>query len=136
MIRTIIIDDEAHNRDTLRKLLSRHCPQVSVIGEATGVADGITAIKKFHPDLVILDIHMNDGSGFDLLNAFATIDFKVIFISAFDRDTIRAFRLSDVRYLLKPVNPAELKSTVDQTVQNDQEYFRLRMLALDANVKK
>ena len=56
MIRTLIIDDETHIRDTLTKLLSQHCHQVSVVGEASGVADGIKAIRNFHPDLVLLDI--------------------------------------------------------------------------------
>ena len=105
MIRAIIIDDEAHIRDTLRKLLTINCPEVSVIGEAYGVADGIKAIKEIHPDLVFLDINMKDGTGFDLLNAFTTIYFKVIFISAFDKNTIQAFKLSGLEYMMKPVNP-------------------------------
>ena len=105
MIRTIIIDDEAHIRDTLRKLLARHCPQVSVVGEASGVAGGINAIMKLHPDLVLLDINMNDGSGFDLLHSLDSIDFKIIFVSAFDRDTIQSIKLSSLEFLTKPINP-------------------------------
>jgi len=112
MLRTLIIDDESHNRDTLRKLLARHCPQVSVVGEASGVGEGINAIRKFKPELVFLDINMGDGSGFDLLHALTAIDFNVIFISASDKHTIQAFRLSGVEYLLKPVNPEELIAAV------------------------
>ena len=92
MIYAIIIDDETHIRDTLTKLLSQHCHQVSVVAEASGVADGVKAIRSFHPDLVLLDINMKDGTGFDLLNAFSTIDFKVIFVSAFDKNMVQAFR--------------------------------------------
>jgi two-component system, LytTR family, response regulator len=136
MIRTIIIDDEAHNRDTLRKLLEMHCPQVSVVGEAPGVQTGINLIRERHPDLVLLDINMKDGTGFDLLKAFTTIDFKVIFVSAFDKSTIRAFRLSDVKYLLKPVNPEELKAAVNHAAKSDQEYIKVQLKALDENVKK
>jgi len=123
MIRTILIDDEAHNRDTLRKLLEQNCPQVSVLGEAPGVQTGIDLIRELHPDLVLLDINMKDGTSFDLLNAFSKIDFKVIFVSAFDKSTIRAFRLSDVGYLLKPVNPEELKTAVNHAVNGDQKYL-------------
>jgi len=112
MLRTLIIDDESHNRDTLRKLLARHCPRVSVVGEASGVGEGINAIRKFKPELVFLDINMGDGSGFDLLHALTAIDFNVIFISASDKHTIQAFRLSGVEYLLKPVNPEELIAAV------------------------
>jgi len=136
MLRTIIIDDEAHNRDTLRKLLAMHCPQVTVVGEVPGVQTGISLIRELRPDLVLLDINMKDGTGFDLLNAFTVIDFKVIFISAFDKNTIRAFRLSDVEYLLKPVNPEELKAVVNRTVKSDPEDLKLHLQALENNARR
>jgi two-component system LytT family response regulator len=135
MIRTLIIDDEAHNLDTLRKLLDMNCPEVSVVGESSGVKTGINLIRELHPDLVLLDIHMKDGTGFDLLNAFPTINFKVIFISAFDKTTIQAFRLSGVNYLLKPVNPVDLKTAVGHAAQSDQECLQLRLKALVVNLR-
>jgi two-component system, LytTR family, response regulator len=116
MLRTVIIDDEAHIRDTLARLLESCCPHVSVVGEASGVADGIKAIKELHPDLILLDINMKDGTGFDLLNAFPEINFKVIFISAFDKNTIRAFKLSGLEYLTKPVNPEELAAAIKRVM--------------------
>jgi two-component system LytT family response regulator len=135
MLRTLLIDDEAHNRDTLRKLLTRHCPQVSVAGEASGVADGIKAIKKFHPDLIILDINMGDGSGFDLLHALTTIDFNVIFISAFNKNTIQAFRLSGIEFLMKPVSPVELMCAVNKAEASDPRDLALKLKALEANIR-
>jgi two-component system, LytTR family, response regulator len=116
MLRTIIIDDEAHIRDTLTRLLEINCPLVSVVGEATGVADGIKAIKKLQPELILLDINMNDGTGFDLIGAFPEINFKVIFISAFDKNTIRAFKLSGLEYLTKPINPEELAFAINRVM--------------------
>jgi len=136
MLRTIIIDDEAHNRDTLRKLLDMHCPQVNVIGEATGVAEGTGAILQLHPDLVMLDINMKDGTGFDLLNALDKIDFKIIFVSAFDRDTIQAIQLSRLEFLTKPVNPNELIAAVKHLEKYDQQEMGLKLKALEANVNK
>ena len=136
MVRTLLIDDEAHNRYTLRKLLAMHCPEVCVVGEASGVQTGISLIRELRPDLVLLDINMKDGTGFDLLNAFTVIDFKVIFISAFDKNTIRAFRLSDVEYLLKPVNPEELKAVVNRTVKSDPEDLKLHLQALENNARR
>jgi two-component system LytT family response regulator len=135
MIRTLLIDDEAHIRDTLRKLLAMHCPEVTVVGEAPGVQTGINLIRELHPDLVLLDINMRDGTGFDLLNALRVINFKVIFISAFDKNTIRAFRLSDIEYLVKPVNPEELMVAVSLAARGDPEDLMLRLKALDANLK-
>jgi two-component system LytT family response regulator len=71
MLRVVIIDDEDHIRDSLVKILARHCPQVMVAGAAFSVESGAKAIREFHPDLVLLDIQMNDGTGFDLLQSFS-----------------------------------------------------------------
>lgn len=135
MLRTVIIDDEPHIRDTLARLLARHCRQVSLVGDATGVADGITVIRTLNPDLVFLDINMNDGTGFDLLRSFETMDFKVIFISAFDKASIQAFRLSGVEYLVKPINPAELMAAVKRIEEVNQEDLILETQALLENLK-
>jgi len=121
MLRTIIIDDEAHIRDTLTRLLESFCPQAIVAGEAAGVADGIKAIKELHPDLILLDINMKDGTGFDLLNAFSAIDFKVIFISAFDKNMIQAFKLSGLEYLMKPVNPEEITAAINRVMKAESQ---------------
>jgi two-component system LytT family response regulator len=112
MLHTLIIDDEEHMRDSLTRLLARHCPQVILAGEANSVANGIKAIQAIHPDLVLLDIQMSDGTGFDLLHSLPTIDFKIIFITAYDQFALQAFRFSAVDYLLKPVNPELLTEAV------------------------
>lgn len=135
MLRTVIIDDEAHIRDTLRKLLERHCPKVAVVGEASGVAEGIKAIKKLHPGLVFLDLNLGDGTGFGLLSALDTIDFNIIFISAFDKTTIQAFRLSGVEYLMKPVNPVEIGAAINRVMDTELKYFALQIEALEMNMR-
>lgn len=85
MLRTIIIDDEESVRKTLEKLVNRYCPNVKLVGMADGVESGVKAIQKYHPDLVLLDIKMDDGTGFDLLKQLEPVDFKVIFITAYDQ---------------------------------------------------
>jgi len=135
MLRTLLIDDEAHIRDTLTILLKRHCPDVQVIGEASGVVEGIEAINDLNPDLVILDIHLGDGTGFDLLRSLGNINFKLIFISAFNGKMIQAFRLSSLEYLLKPVNPVDLIAAVRSASVLDQRELVMQMKALDANMK-
>jgi two-component system LytT family response regulator len=105
------------------------------VGDATGVADGIRVIRTLNPDLVFLDINMNDGTGFDLLRSFETMDFKVIFISAFDKASIQAFRLSGVEYLVKPINPAELMAAVKRIEEVTQEDLILETQALLENLK-
>jgi len=115
MLRTIIIDDEAHIRDTLTRLLENYCPQVSVVGEAEGVADGIKAIKETNPDLILLDINMKDGTGFDLINSFPEINFKVIIISAFNKHTIQSIKVNGLEFLMKPFDPEELKAAISRS---------------------
>ncbi len=112
MLRTILIDDEQSVRQTLEKLLIRYCPQVRLVAEADGVDSGIKAIRRHHPDLVLLDIKMDDGTGFDLLKQLEPVDFKVIFITAYDQFAIRAIKFSALDYLLKPVDPEDLTEAV------------------------
>lgn len=134
MIRTLIIDDEIHIRDTLEKLLKRYCPEVEVVGMASGMESGIKEIRRLNPELVLLDIYMGDGTGFDVLHALAPIHFHVIFISAMDRDTIRAFRLSGMEYLLKPVGAVELKMSINRALRTEMMGFNLQLQALEGNM--
>ncbi|MEZ5197004.1 MAG: LytTR family DNA-binding domain-containing protein [Bacteroidales bacterium] len=112
MLRTIIVDDEPHMRQTLNKLLQKHCPNVKIVDMAGSVSSGLESIRKHHPDLVLLDIKMDDGTGFDLLRQAEPIDFKIIFITAYDQYAVEAFRFSALDYLLKPIIPAYLAGAV------------------------
>lgn len=115
MIRTLIIDDEIRARETIQAMLEIYCKDdVQVIGQAKNVRKGIDAIKELNPDLVLLDIKMPDGSGFDLLARYGKIDFKVVFITAFEEYAIRAFKFSAIDYILKPIEPNELVMAIDK----------------------
>jgi two-component system, LytTR family, response regulator len=135
MLRTVIIDDEDHIRDSLTRLLAKHCPGVIISGEAESVASGLKVILSTHPDLALLDIQMGDGTGFDLLNSLPVIDFKIIFITAYDHYAVQAFRFSAVDYLLKPVNPELLVEAVGRAGQLIQEHHNLQMVALQENLR-
>ena len=135
MLRTVIIDDEDHVRETIGRLLAVHCPQVRLVGEAIGVESGLKVIRNLHPQLVILDIRMDDGTGFDLLNKFETIDFKVIFITAYEKYAIQAFKFAAIDFLLKPVNPEELTDAVKRTETLIQEHFTSQLQVLEENLK-
>ncbi len=135
MLRTIIVDDEPHIRETLRHLLARFCPQTKVVGEAESVATGIREIREKVPDLVLLDIKMDDGTGFDLLDHFENIDFKIIFITAYEKYAIEAFGYSAIDYLLKPVNPDKLSDAVNRAEQTVLRTFNTQVDTLKANLK-
>jgi two-component system LytT family response regulator len=114
MLRTIIIDDEEHQRLTILKMVKLYCPKVTVVAQADGVKTGVEAIRKFKPDLVLLDIKLQDGTGFDILEEIKPVDFKVIFITAYNQFAIKAFRFSALDYLLKPLDPDELVQAVSK----------------------
>lgn len=114
MIKAIIIDDIEQARLTFRKDLEIYAPDVAIIGEASGVIEGAKLLKQLQPDIVFLDIQMQDGSGFDLLDVLNEIRFKIIFITASDAHAIKAFRYAAIDYLMKPIDPDELVSALDK----------------------
>ncbi|MVM39048.1 response regulator [Spirosoma sp. HMF3257] len=111
-LRAVIIDDETNARQALSNLLQLLCPDVDLVGEAKNVDLGIELIKNEKPDLIFLDIQMPGKTGFDLLAAFGKAEFGVIFTTAYQEYAIRAFRLSAIDYLLKPIDPDELQVAV------------------------
>lgn len=113
-LKTLIIDDEKDARDAMEVLLQKFVTGVEVIGQAVGVKDGIEKIKELNPDLVFLDINMEDGTGFDLLDQLDQFDFSLVFVTAFNQYAIKAFKYAAFDYLLKPVDLQELRKCVDR----------------------
>jgi len=114
MLRTLIIDDEQPVRESLQELLHANCPNVKIVGQAGSVKSGVAAILEHHPDLILLDIKMADGTGFDLLEKVEPAECKVIFITAYNEYAIKAIKFSALDYLLKPVDSAELIEAVNR----------------------
>ncbi len=112
MVKAVIIDDEKKSRMALTSLLERYCPNVIISGEAEGVQTGIKQIRANKPDVIFLDIQMQDGSGFRLLESFDEVNFEIIFTTAFDQYAIKAIKYSALDYLLKPIIPEELVEAV------------------------
>jgi two-component system LytT family response regulator len=112
MIKAVVIDDEENSRIALIDDLKTYCPELSIEGQATGVKDGISLITKVRPDIVFLDIELEDGTGFDILANLKHLQFKVIFITAFDSYGIKAIKFSALDYLLKPVDPDDLVEAI------------------------
>jgi two-component system LytT family response regulator len=113
-IRTALVDDNPHALQILRDDLARMFPEVDIVGEADGVVAGAKLLRQTRPDLLLLDIQMGDGTGFDLLEIVGDLRFQVIFTTAHDEHAIRAFRFAAVDYLLKPIDPEELRRAVER----------------------
>lgn len=127
-IRILLVDDEPPCRDALRSFLQSGCPEAIIVGEASSLAEATEIIPKVSPDLLLLDLSMEDGTGFELLDRFPNPDFQVIFTTAFDNFALKAFRYSAVDYLLKPVDPTELIKSVRRAAASGNDASRLLQL--------
>jgi len=111
-LRVAIVDDEKPARDRLRRLLAS-IPDVTVVGEAGDVASAVELADREHPDLLLLDVQMPGGDGFEVLRRVAIIPL-VVFTTAFDHYAVRAFEVKSLDYLLKPVPKDRLAEAVER----------------------
>jgi two-component system LytT family response regulator len=112
MIKAIIIDDEQNCIDSLVADLAKYCGNVEIAAKCASGKEGIIAIKKHKPRLIFLDVEMPWMNGFEMLEMLDHIDFCIIFTTAYDKFAAKAFRISAVDYLLKPVDAEDLKVAV------------------------
>jgi two-component system LytT family response regulator len=112
-VRTLIVDDERLMRRDLRTLLEAH-DDVTVIGEANSVESARRSIEELQPDVIFLDVQMPPASGFDLLDAIDTDAVSIVFVTAYDRYAVRAFEVNSLDFLLKPVQPERLATTLER----------------------
>ena len=113
-ISAILIEDEEASRITLRNYLGKYCPSVDLLGEAENIEEGYKLIQKTNPHLVFLDVEMPYGNAFDLLEKFDSLNFEVVFVTAFSKYALEALNLSASNYLLKPVNIDQLVEAVEK----------------------
>jgi len=109
-VRVLIVDDERLARSELRRLLAQ-IPEVEIVGEAKHADDAIEQIGRVHPDLLLLDVHMPGCDGFQLLERLDDAP-AVIFTTAFDHYALRAFEVSALDYLVKPIAPDRLAAAL------------------------
>ena len=122
MINALIIDDEQHCIDSLVADLKKNCSNVKVLSTCSSPKEGILAIKKYKPQLLFLDVEMPWLNGFEMLELLPAINFSIIFTTAFDKFAAKAFRISAIDYLLKPIDSADLIAAVhkaEEKIYND-----------------
>jgi two-component system LytT family response regulator len=136
MLKAIIVEDEMPSRQTLSGLLKLYCKNVKLVAEADGMKSGLEAIREHKPDIVFLDIEMPDGSGFKLLESLETIDFEIVFTTAYDQFAIRAIKFSALDYLLKPIFPEDLVASVQKAAEKkDLKHTRKSVDVLLENMR-
>jgi two-component system, LytTR family, response regulator len=116
-MRILLVDNEENVRLSLRSLIEK-INGAAVIEEADGVLTGLAKIRAFDPEILFLDVEMNDGTGFDLLQQVDGPGFQLIFTTAFNQYAIQAIRFSAIDYLMKPVDPIELAASLNKATQN------------------
>lgn len=115
-LKAILVDDEYDSREILANYIRKYCSNIELLALCKDIKEGEEAIKLHKPDLVFLDIEMPYGNGFDLLEKFETIDFEVIFVTAFSNYAIKALNMSAAYYLLKPIDIDELIEAVQKVL--------------------
>lgn len=114
-MKSLIIDNEEPIRKSLVNLIALFCPDITEIKESDSVANGLSMLSSYIPDVVFLDVELGDGTGMDLLSQLKNPTFKVIFITAHDKYAVNAFKHSALDFLLKPINPEDLVTAVQKT---------------------
>jgi two-component system, LytTR family, response regulator len=132
----VLIDDEASARNAISSLIHIHFPWIQILATAANIEDGYEAIIKFKPDLLLLDIELPDGTGFDLLQKVKHIPIKVIFITGHDEYALDAIKVSALDYVLKPIDSDEFRQALVKAgeIINHEEQL-LKLQALHENIQ-
>ena len=117
IIKAVVIDDELANQEINARLLLEYFPEIQLVGTANSIQGAIDLVKAQKPDLVLLDIELTDGTGFQLLQQLQPYSFKVVFITGFDSFAIKAIKFSALDYILKPVNETEFQQAIQRAVE-------------------
>ena len=117
LVRVVVVDDHP---GTLRdvKLQMEQYPAFVIVGTCNSVQEAVTVIPVAQPDLLLLDIHLADGTGFDIIEKLTPLSFKVIFLTAYQEHAVKAIKYGALDYLLKPLDSHELKQALDRVLQS------------------
>ncbi|MFK7908434.1 MAG: LytR/AlgR family response regulator transcription factor [Chitinophagales bacterium] len=117
-MKALIIDDESKSRNLLRTILQDYCSEITSICEAKDLPSGVKTIHKENPQIVFLDIEMPGYLGTQIMDFFDpnSINFQVIFTTAYSEYAIKAFEINAIAYLLKPMRPQKVCSAVQKAL--------------------
>ena len=114
MISTVIIEDETASQELLSSLVIEYCPYIKLLGVAGTVDSAMQLIHDVQPDLVFLDVHIGQKTGFDVLDGLVEKDFKVIITTAHEEYALKAFKYEAIDYILKPYTPKDVIKSVQR----------------------
>ena len=120
MIKALIVDDEQKARNILQHYISNFVPEITEIRQADSADAAMNILENYQPGIVFLDVEMPYKNGFDFLVGLKDPGFDVIFTTAYNQYAIQAIRFSALDYLLKPVDPDELKAAVQRHLEKQE----------------
>ncbi len=138
-MKVVIVDDDKKICRFISGFIADNFPDISVVDITHDIESGYHAINKHSPNLLFLDIRLPDGMGFDLLRKFDSINFKVIFITGYEKFALLAIKFSALDYLLKPIDPEELTEATRRAlemVRHEEENVKIDALLENYNEKK
>lgn len=121
-IRAIVVDDENASIYLLSSLISKHCPEIKIIKTANSVSSAIEQINLLKPDLVFLDINLQDGTGFDVLEQTNKNSYETVFVTAYEQYAVEAIAYSVLNYLLKPIVVEKLVECVSRYLRKNRDH--------------
>ena len=112
-MKVLIIEDEAIAADNLEKQLRKIEPGIKILSKIDSICDAVNWLSNNSADLIFLDIHLSDGLSFAI---FEQIEVKtpIIFTTAYDKYTLKAFKVNSIDYLLKPIELDELENSLNK----------------------
>ena len=125
IIKAIIVDDEIDGRDVLEALIQLSKQPVNIISKCSNLRDAVSKIKKLKQDVVFLDIQMPEWAGYEIIKFFDEINFEIVFVTAHDKYALKAFELSAVDYLLKPISRIRLNETLERVIENVNDKYSI-----------
>lgn len=131
-----IIEDEFQTASRIEKIVMNHFPESEICGMATNVEDAIALLALTKPQIVLMDIHLANGTGFDVIEKIFPFDFKLIFITAYEQFAIKAFKFSALDYVLKPFDDADIVQAVTRAKEQIvKENADLKIETLLSNIR-
>lgn len=134
-MKAILIDDERNALEMLEWMLQKYSPEVEIVAMCDSPLDGLEKIKTLKPDLIFLDIEMPQLNGFDLLDRLGKHDSDVIFTTAYNQFAIKAFKICALDYLLKPIDPDDLKGAVQKAMNKKSKVSSEQLELLMSYIK-
>ncbi|QXP79963.1 MULTISPECIES: LytR/AlgR family response regulator transcription factor [Winogradskyella] len=137
-MKVVIIDDEPKARKLLNILIEENCPKVAVIFTAEDLLSGVEIIKAEQPQIVFLDIEMPEHSGLEIFDFLEEThrNFEIIFTTAYSEYAVKAFELSAVDYLLKPLRLDKLSEAIEKAIDNiGKSHINIKLDELQKSLK-